>query len=446
MSSLPQLLSASPADQATPLPGSVGQLLGSYVYVFYAAFIVAIILTPIMRIIAIRFHIIDHPDGKRKVHREPVAYLGGIAVFAGCAAGILCSRLLYPHWWYPSLLNHVQIDWWLMAGALVIVLVGLVDDARGITPKQKIAGQLAAGLCLASTQLAHRSAWGLVQPILTFFGLASSGFETWQYSWAVAIVSLLFVLVVVVGCCNACNLMDGLDGLCGGVTAIMAASFLVLSVSLALFHGPGHEHADATRMILSLALLGAVLGFIPYNFNPASIFMGDAGSMFLGHCCAALLIFFAAEGELKWFLGGCVAFALPLFDTALAFVRRKVNGRPFFSADRQHLHHQLLARGLSVRGAVLTCYGLAVCCGVLGCSIVFLRTSFVGAIYLLVFSFVAVAAYKIGMVHEKVAQVASAVEVTPHDPASNGRRSNVVDTTEVAAADHREPVLEVAGR
>lgn len=380
-------------------------VLAHYIYVFYVAYTLSFVLTPLMRQLALRLGIVDRPDGKRKVHAEPVAYLGGIAVFLSCVAGVLTSGALYPHWVGTGLRDAVRIDWWLLAGALVIVLVGLLDDARGIRPWQKIIGQIAAGACLSLSQLAHQSAWGLVQPILSWVSqavdLAPLGIQSLSESWPVIAVSTVFAIVLVVGCCNASNLIDGLDGLCGGVTCIVAGAFLVLSVSLAHFHGPGHEQADATRIVLSLALLGASLGFVPFNFNPASIFMGDAGSMFLGYTCAALMALFAAEGELKWFLGCCVAFALPLFDMALAFVRRKVNGRPFFSADKQHFHHQLMARGLSIRQTVLACYGLALCCAILGCSIVFTRTSLAGAIYLLVFCTGAVVAYKVGMVHEK---------------------------------------------
>lgn len=391
--------------QPSPEASGAEGLLAHYVYVFYVAYILAFVLTPLMRQLALRLGIVDRPDGRRKVHAAPVAYLGGVAVFLGCVAGVLTSGALYPHWVGTGLRDAVRIDWWLLAGALVIVVVGLLDDARGIRPWQKITGQIAAGACLSVSQLAHQSAWGLVQPILAWISLAVDlaplGIQSLNESWPVIAVSTGFVIVLVVGCCNASNLIDGLDGLCGGVTCIVASAFLVLSLSMAMAHGPGHEQADATRIILSLALLGASLGFLPFNFNPASIFMGDAGSMFLGYTCAALMAMFAAEGELRWFLGCCVAFALPLFDMALAFVRRKVNGRPFFSADKQHFHHQLMARGLSVRQTVLACYGLALCCAILGCSIVFTRTSLAGAIYLLVFCMGAVAAYKVGMVHEK---------------------------------------------
>jgi UDP-GlcNAc:undecaprenyl-phosphate GlcNAc-1-phosphate transferase len=194
--------------------------------------------------------------------------------------------------------------------------------------------------------------------------------------------------------------MDGLDGLCGGVTAVIAAGFLFLAVHIAMYATGQNLNLDGLRVVLALALLGAVLGFVPYNFNPASIFMGDTGSMFLGFSCATLIISMAQERP-KWFLAGMVMFALPILDTALAFARRYVNKRPFFSADRNHFHHQLVSRGFTVKQTVLISYGLSLFFALLGIAIVFMRTRYAAAIYLVVFGSIIVAAYKMGMVHEK---------------------------------------------
>ena len=153
-------------------------------------------------------------------------------------------------------------------------------------------------------------------------------------------------------------------------------------------------------VIIALALLGAVLGFIPYNFNPASIFMGDTGSMFLGFVCSTMIILMGM-GHVKWFLASMVIFALPILDTILAFARRWTNGRPLFSADKQHFHHQLVARGFSVKQTVLISYALAVFFGLLGVSMVYMRTRYTIAIYLVVFGSIMVTAYKLGMIHER---------------------------------------------
>src|SRR6185295_12223125 len=127
-------------------------------------------------------------------------------------------------------------------------------------------------------------------------------------SWLMVACSAFMVTGMIVLCCNASNLMDGLDGLCGGVTAIIAGGFLFLAVHLAIVGGGLNSNLDALRVVLGLALLGAVLGFVPFNFNPASIFMGDTGSMFLGFACAVMIILMAQEKS-KWFLASTVMFA-----------------------------------------------------------------------------------------------------------------------------------------
>ena len=191
------------------------------------------------------------------------------------------------------------------------------------------------------------------------------------------------------------------------VTAIISLGLLVLAVNLALFPNlTSFELAnrDSLRVVLGLALLAATLGFVPFNFNPASIFMGDAGSLFLGFMCA-LLIILMGEVEARWLLAAMVMFALPVLDTALAFARRKLAGRAaLLSPDKQHLHHQLVARGLSVKQAVLTAYALAIFFVICGIAIVYIRTRYAVGFYLVLFGSIIVAAYKMGMIHERIAK------------------------------------------
>ena len=143
------------------------------------------------------------------------------------------------------------------------------------------------------------------------------------------------------------------------------------------------------------------VGFLPFNFNPANIFMGDAGSLFLGFACAIMIVLLG-EAEARWLLAALVMFSLPVLDTALAFARRKLAGRPLFSPDKQHLHHQLVARGLSVKQAVLVAYAIAIFFVLCGIAIIYMRTRFAVGFYLVLFGFIIVAAYKMGMVHERV--------------------------------------------
>jgi UDP-GlcNAc:undecaprenyl-phosphate GlcNAc-1-phosphate transferase len=385
--------------QVTSTRFTADQVLSPYVYVFYAAFIVSFIFTPLMRMIAIYFGVIDQPDQKRKFHKAPIAYLGGVAVFLGWLAGMAISQQLQLHRIEPGWpTDFLVIKFSIVLGAAVIVLLGLWDDLYKVTPGIKIATQIFAAALLLYDGVGTTCLAPILQPVsikLTYYlGVPPISMTV------ITLLSSLLVVGVIVGCCNASNLMDGMDGLCGGVTAIIAAGFLFVAVNLAMYGGGLHTNADAMRIVIALALLGAVLGFVPYNFNPASIFMGDTGSMFLGFSCGTMIILMAEERP-KWFLAAMVMFALPVLDTSLAFARRWVGRRPLFSADSQHFHHQLQQRGFTVRQTVLIEYGLAFLFALLGASMVFLRTRYAGALYMVIFGSIIVAAYKMGMVHER---------------------------------------------
>lgn len=374
-------------------------VLSPYVYVFYAAFIVAFVFTPVMRVVATFYGILDKPDEARKLHKAPIAYLGGVAMFLGWIAGLALSQRLSLHYWESGWTGpgHVVIPRPIILGALIIVALGLWDDIRSLNPKVKIFGEVAAALALIAAGVGTHSTGPLLAPI-----------DERLFLWygvhippsVIYVTSCLLTIALVVSCCNAVNLMDGLDGLAGGVTSIIAAGFLFLTVYMAMASGPSDVYGSGLRIVLALALLGAVIAFVPYNFNPASIFMGDTGSLFLGFASAVLIVSMA-ELDTRWLLGSLVMFALPVLDTSLAFARRYVNRRPVFSADRMHFHHQLVMRGLTVRKTVIVSYFLAIGFVLLGSAIVFMRTRYAIAIYLVVFGSIIVAAFKMGMVHEK---------------------------------------------
>lgn len=397
---------------ADTLPGmryfTADEALSPYVFVFYAAYIIALCFTPVLRRIATYYGIIDQPDSIRKLHSYPVAYLGGVAVFLGWLGGLAISQYTQMHRSDDPGQSSVMINFSIVVGGCAIVMLGLWDDVLHVKPWMKIGGQVFAALILLAFDIGRHSAWVFMAPILTrtslFFGWPApgSGIDALYDHWLVLAASVVFVIVVVVGCCNATNLMDGLDGLCGGVTAVVSAGFLFLAVNLAMRSGAVNANEDGLRVVLGLALLGGVLGFVPFNFNPASIFMGDTGSMFLGYACAVMMVLFANGGHFKWLLASVVMFSLPLLDTALAIVRRIVNKRPLFSPDRYHFHHQLIARGFTVKQTVIISYGLSLVFCVLGAAIVYIRARYAVAVYLVVFGSVVVAAYKMGLVHERV--------------------------------------------
>ena len=386
-----------------------------HIWVLAGSMVLTLILTPICRAIAMRYHAYDLPDERLKTHGQPIPYLGGVAIFLGWAIPVLVVAIketamptgmpaataevvrrvggqVPDHWiiWPESL-------FWILGAALVVMLLGLIDDLKDISPKLKILGQVGAALLLAAGGMIFKAF-----PVMEIGG--------WTFfppgTWYVLLLGTAFQIVLVVGAANATNLLDGLDGLCSGVTAIICCGFLLLATSLLAWDifiqgsTTGAQYVNTELIVLlSFALLGSVLGFIPYNFNPASIFMGDAGSMFLGFMAAAFMILFAEKWQsFKWFLGAMVIFGLPIFDTGLALVRRVVNHQPIFAGDRSHFYDQLVDRGCSVRTSVLVNYGLAVFFGLAGVGIMFLRLRYALPIYIVIFIAIGVAALKLGLV------------------------------------------------
>ena len=399
--------SAAPAEEAAHALTRTSIFQG-YVGVFMAAFIITLLTTPIMRRLAVANKIVDVPSDPRKVHKKPTAYLGGVAVFLGLMAGMLFSVLATQ---IPGLIEYHPTEqtiptagrilpFSIILGMAVIMFVGLLDDVAHISPRLKISGQLFAAAALAMDQIGIQVARGLIFPIAQGLGLEPilmNGQETIGFVlfgvgfdvvyWTGAAVIAVFVL----GGCNAANLIDGLDGLLSGVTAIAVAGILTVALTLALLDdGP----RDTQRLILALSILGACLGFLPHNFNPANIFLGDAGSLLLGYCMVVLILTLGDTGKTHLVVAGLVIFAIPIIDTTLAIVRRKLSGKKMSEADSNHLHH-MLKRALGVKGAVFALYGIGASFALLGIAASFGRARFIYAIILVLASFIGVIAIKI---------------------------------------------------
>jgi len=388
-------------------------VISPYMLVFFAAFFVAFVLTPVMQALANRYGIVDLPDLKRKAHIEPVAYLGGVAIFLGWLFGIAACYLITPGSVVAdgsTTVNQMVFPFSVIIGAAAIMLLGLIDDVYGVSPRVKVGGQLIAAAFLASEAVGTR----LVEDAVNL-----AGFPLPEI--VVYVLGTLVIAGFVIGGCNAVNLIDGLDGLAAGVCGIAVMGFLVMAASVTFTHqqigapltGPDLL-ADPVRLVMCLAILGAVLGFLPYNFNPASIFMGDAGSLLLGYLCVTTILFFAQVPVLgpMYVMAALIVFALPITDTALAIFRRKMRGKPILSPDDQHLHHLFRRTGMSVRKACLYMYGLATIFAALGCSMVLLgfRWRYVLAVFCVLFGFIIVTAYKYGhrqVVMDKFAQSAA---------------------------------------
>ena len=292
---------------------------------FAAALVAALAITPIVRRLAFRYGMLDHPGEHRKVHRTPVPRLGGvgmvIAFGVGIAVATVASGDLNAGGLRPNRAPAI------LAGVSLLLALGLIDDIRGMRALVKLVVQIAAALLA--------------------FGLGL-GIERLQLPWGLVELGPLALPVTVawiVGVINAVNLIDGLDGLASGVVLTVLGAFAVLAAA---------DGVDPTLYIVA-ATIGAAVGFLAYNLHPASIIMGDTGSMFLGFVVAAIAISLTQDGlapVAPWV--PVVALGVPILDTAWAIVRRTARGDAFYVADRGHIHHQLLRLGMSQRDAMLT--------------------------------------------------------------------------------------------
>ncbi|MEZ6190820.1 MAG: MraY family glycosyltransferase [Phycisphaerales bacterium] len=386
------------ADVSTALvplePSTLTQVIAPYMGVFFVAFFVAIITTPLMRMLAVRNGIVDLPDLKRKNHIEPVAYLGGVAIFLGWLIAIGTAYYVAPEHMALQLVRGNPLLM-IMLGAGAITLTGFFDDVYSISPRVKIGGQLFAAAALANYNVGTQ----LIGLTFAIFGIDSLGIGAWD---ALPLINYVLgtglIAAMVIGGCNAMNLIDGLDGLASGVTVIAGIGFLFIAAHVSLTT-PDIDK-DPVRIAVCLALIGAVLGFLPYNFNPASIFMGDTGSLLLGYLCIASILLYADAGGRSLLLvtAGLIVFAVPITDTSLAIFRRKMQGKPILSPDSQHIHHLLRRSGLSVKKSVGVMYLAATVFAVLGYTMVAmeLRWRYVLAVFFVVYGFIVVTAYKYG--------------------------------------------------
>jgi UDP-GlcNAc:undecaprenyl-phosphate/decaprenyl-phosphate GlcNAc-1-phosphate transferase len=287
-------------------------------------------LTPIVRAVALRWRLVDLPDNNRKVHRKPVARIGGVAIFVAYFGSFLAIAAIFTH----GALSTFTVAKSLAPAALLIFLAGVLDDVIGLKPWHKLAAEIAAG--------------GLV----IWAGIYLRGVPTSPHHPVLGAFCTIAWLVLSM---NAVNLIDGLDGLAAGIALLATITILAAS----LFHG------SVQLTLIAAPLVGALLGFLVFNSNPASIFLGDSGSLLIGFLLGCYGILWSGNAAtLPKMAMPVIALAVPLTDTTLAIVRRLVRAQPIFSPDRSHIHHRLLARGFSHRHAVLLLYAAAGVAGV----------------------------------------------------------------------------------
>lgn len=337
-------------------------MLSLYGFPFLLAMLVSFVLTPYIKKLAFLIGAIDTPDN-RKVHSKIMPRLGGLAIYIGFVIAVIASLEL----------NMDIIG--ILVGSAIIVTVGVLDDRYALPPKVKLLGQIAAAAALIPFGIQ-------IEWVNNPFG----GYFYLDY------LSIPVTIFWIISFTNVVNLIDGLDGLAAGVSAIACITVILVSVQMDYFH----------VAMLTSALAGGIVGFIRYNFNPATIFMGDTGSMFIGYMLGAISTFGAVKtATTVALIVPAIALGLPIMDTAFAIMRRYTNGRPIFQPDKGHLHHRLLAMGLSQRQAVLLMYAIS---GALGVGAV-LWAEFDGfyaaLIIAVIITAVAVGAKKIGILNDR---------------------------------------------
>jgi UDP-GlcNAc:undecaprenyl-phosphate GlcNAc-1-phosphate transferase len=328
-----------------------------YLICFVLAFIVAFSATPIARKAAFKIGAVDIPKDERRMHNKPIALFGGAAIICGFVVSILYNTISTAGIFVFSreLLG-------LAAGIVIITIMSITDDIKHVSAKFKLSFQLLAAI--AVVMISDTRIENITNPF------ANSGIS--QLS---PYISYPLTVIWIVGITNAINLIDGLDGLAAGVASISSLSLFFISVL--------RPDGDIYTAIITAALAGSTLGFLPFNFNPAKIFMGETGSAFLGFTLGVVSI----QGTLKSYAAISLAIpllvlGLPLFDTTFAILRRLKNRKPVMEADRSHIHHRLIDMGLSQKQSVLVMYITSAALGL--CAIVLADRGALSAIILLI--------------------------------------------------------------
>ncbi len=294
-------------------------------YLFGAAFGVCLVLTPFVRGLARRWGLVDQPDGRRKIHKTAIPVCGGVAVYLAA-----CATILGAMWLVPSFRKGLGDNWTtflsVFLAATVIAVVGLIDDFRGMRGRYKLAGQILAAAIAVTGGILVRSVTILEVPI------------------DLGVLAVPFTMFWLLGAINSLNLIDGMDGLLGSIGLI-----LCLTIG-----GMAFLNGNFAAACIAMTLAGSLFAFLWFNFPPASIFLGDAGSMLIGLVIGTLAIQASLKGAATVALAAPLALMIiPIFDTSAAIVRRGLTGRSIFTTDRGHLHHVLMNGGLSNRKVLL---------------------------------------------------------------------------------------------
>jgi UDP-GlcNAc:undecaprenyl-phosphate GlcNAc-1-phosphate transferase len=302
------------------------------------ALLLSFVFTWVVRNRALKYGWVSLPESERHIHTTPLPRIGGVAIYAALVIALLAA-IYYMHLFPVRQTFHLRTMLFLLVPGTLVFLLGLYDDIRGIGPYWKFLVQaIAAGIVFAG---------GLrIVKLPLLFGSS-------QFSWVVSLAITIFWILWIT---NAFNLIDGVDGLATG--SALFATFVVLIVSAL--------NGNQFGLLLTATLSGALIGFLRYNFNPATIFLGDCGSLFVGFMLGSLALHGSQKSPTMVAVAiPVVSFGLPILETVISVFRRFMNGKPLFVGDREHIHHKLLKRGLSPRQTTLILYAVSAVFGLL---------------------------------------------------------------------------------
>jgi len=343
-------------------------MMYKYVILFIASALSAFLITPLVKRIAHMAGAVDIPKDERRVHKKPILRMGGLAIYIPFVIITL------------FILGNDRHVIGIIIGGTLIAAMGAVDDIRPLKPVTKLIVQIIAAIILILFGISVKS---ITMPFLQ---------DNASASVTTGILCIPITIIWVVGITNAINLIDGLDGLACGISMISSLALMYVAYLC------GRE----TPLLLNVILSGACLGFLPYNFNPASIFMGDTGSQFLGFTLAAVSMLGAIKSTTAVVVAvPILAIGIPIYDTLFAMLRRKLNNKPMMEADRGHMHHRLLDMGLSQKQVVLIMYAVSILLGMASIAAIKLTSRRSYELLIFVCAFVIAIAIEFGVFSQK---------------------------------------------
>ena len=337
--------------------------ISNIILMVLVTFLFVLFFIPVVKEIALHVGALDIPN-ERKVHKKPIPRLGGLGIYCG----FLIGYVIFGH---PSIqMNSILI------GSFIIVITGIIDDIKPIKARYKLMGQVIGASVVPLFG-------GIVLKDISAFGLYVN-FGVFSYP-----ITILFIVSII----NSLNLIDGLDGLAGGIASIYFLMIGIISIIL--------NNSSGLDTILTFIMLGCTLGFLVHNFYPATIFMGDSGSMFLGYIIAVISLLGYKNVTFTSLIVPIFLLAIPIVDTALAIIRRLIKHESIATPDKNHLHHRLLRFSMSVRKTVLIIYFIDILFAI--ASLIYVTNNRVSGIiiYVVILILVLLLLYKVNNIYKK---------------------------------------------